>query len=692
MIADFLGVITASTGIGPVAMLLIKSTLVVSLGLVMWLALRRSTASARHLVLGATLIAILVLPVIASLGPALQLPVLNTPSNGVTATLFEAQPSNAKPAIPATIRKEMPRPFADSTGPANIYLTIYLFITSVVLAYLFLGVARVWWLSRTAIEVTHAPGWRRLLGQRDVGRTRVLIAEELSAPLTWGVIRPVVLLPDAAEKWSEQDKKNALLHELAHIERGDWLMQMIARMISAIYWFNPLVWITQRQLVLEAELAADDRVLRSGAAPDEYAEQLIALTKRSRVTRMPLAATTMAEKSMLSRRVHSIMNSGARKMTLNKISRSVLVSAVSMTALLIGSVQLVAAPQEDNADTLSGYSQDISTPLIRAAAGGNNAEVTRLLQAGANVNETPDNRGAHRNLPRSALTAAAKGGHLDVVKTLLEAGAPVNRIVRGDATALIAATRQDHFEVMAYLIEQGADANLAVQGDGSPLIAATAVNNPDAVRLLLQRGADADLSVRGDENPLYHAAANGNDEIMQMLIDAGVDINQEWRGDGTALIVATRQGNTSAAEALMLAGARSDQGVKGDGNAMIVAAQRGDTDLLQKMIATGADVNASVKGDGSPLIQAARNGHMQSVVLLLQAGADIDMVVSGDENALIGAAWNGDVEMVEHLLRSGANPSIKAQSYGQTRTALSQANLEGHDDIVRMLKAAGATE
>ena len=79
--------------------------------------------------------------------------------------------------------------------------------------------------------------------------------------------------------------------------------------------------------------------------------------------------------------------------------------------------------------------------------------------------------------------------------------------------------------------------------------------------------------------------------------------------------------------------------------------------------------------------------------MLLQAGAEIDLVVSGDENALIGAAWNGDIEMVDYLLKSGADPNIKAlQGRGAARTALRQARLEGHDEVIRMLEAAGATE
>ncbi len=126
---------------------------------------------------------------------------------------------------------------------------------------------------------------------------------------------------------------------------------------------------------------------------------------------------------------------------------------------------------------------------------------------------------------------------------------------------------------------------------------------------------------------------------------------------------------------------------------MISAAQSGDVDTLTLMIAAGANVNASVKGDGSPLIAAARNGHPDAVELLLRNGADIDKVVYGDENALIGAAWSGDLAMVKLLLAAGADPNIKAETYrGKYRSALSQASLEGHRDVIQTLKDAGARE
>lgn len=696
MSASIIAFLLAPTALTALTLLIFKSSIVLCIGLLLWKLLGQASAGARHMVLGATLMSVMMLPAIALLSPPLKLTVENPLAATATDTLVgNAAPSDAS-VQPTSIASGVPQIDAYTTtkpsSTKDLVAIAYVAGAAIVLLHLLIGVIRLAFISHRARHTSNGD-LRKRIKVATMQRASIRVSTELDAPLTWGVRNAIVLLPIEAASWDDKDLQNALLHELAHVERRDWAMQILARLICAIHWFNPLVWIALRQLTLEAELAADDRVLVNGAAPVSYAAQLLALARKTRNRGIPLAGITMAERGSLSRRVYTILNYGEHQMPINQASRYASLGVVIVSAMLIGSAELVAAPQAATNLPGSSLNENVSTPLIRAAAKGDNKEIERLLKAGADVNETSNKRGRQRELSRSALTTAAAYGHLDVVNTLLAAGAPIDRVVRGDATALIAAIRNNHFDITRRLVSLGADVNKTVRGDGSPLIAATVANNTEAVRFLLEQGANPDMSVSGDENPLYHAARNDNDEIMNLLINAGVDIDQEWPGDGTALIVASKAGNTAVVESLMLAGAKPDQGVKGDGNAMIIAAQRGDTAMLQKMIATGADVNAAVRGDGSPLIQAARNGQMDAAVLLVQAGADVNQVVFGDENALIGAAWAGDAEMVDFLLRNGADATIKAKTYGgKTRTALSQASLEGHERIIRMLKDAGATE
>ncbi len=85
-------------------------------------------------------------------------------------------------------------------------------------------------------------------------------------PVTWGVLRPVVLLPEQAQQWPEPARRLVLLHELAHIKRWDVGFQLIGRLATAVYWFHPLAWYALHRLCAECECACDDYVVHLGAA------------------------------------------------------------------------------------------------------------------------------------------------------------------------------------------------------------------------------------------------------------------------------------------------------------------------------------------------------------------------------------------------------------------------------------------
>src|SRR6185436_15883755 len=94
-------------------------------------------------------------------------------------------------------------------------------------------------------------------------------------PMTWGVIRPSILLPQAAAEWSAQRLDAVLQHELAHVQRFDALTQWLAHFACALYWFHPLVWYAAKQMRAERERACDDLVLHSGIQPSVYASDLL---------------------------------------------------------------------------------------------------------------------------------------------------------------------------------------------------------------------------------------------------------------------------------------------------------------------------------------------------------------------------------------------------------------------------------
>src|SRR5690606_37608319 len=141
-------------------------------------------------------------------------------------------------------------------------------------------------------------------------RVQVLLHESLSGPMTCGVIRPAIILPKDAQTWAADDVHRAIIHELEHVRRADWLSQCLARAIAACYWFHPLVWVAWRQLALEAERACDDAVLRASEAA-EYADQLVLLAQRLSTSRQPQLA--MANRSDLATRVLAVLDGGQRR-------------------------------------------------------------------------------------------------------------------------------------------------------------------------------------------------------------------------------------------------------------------------------------------------------------------------------------------------------------------------------------------
>ncbi len=136
----------------------------------------------------------------------------------------------------------------------------------------------------------------------------ILYSDRAAAPMTWGFLRPVVILPSYAAEWSAEERALVLRHERAHIDRHDWLWQMLASVLTAIFWFHPLMWLASLQLRREAESAVDDCVLANGAAPSDYAGRLLDVARRLTDTREKAAVIPMIARGELETRVRSILD------------------------------------------------------------------------------------------------------------------------------------------------------------------------------------------------------------------------------------------------------------------------------------------------------------------------------------------------------------------------------------------------
>ena len=183
------------------------------------------------------------------------------------------------------------------------------------------------------------PDWLRLLdevsAQLAIERPVTLIqTDEAVIPLTWGIMRPVILIPSAADAWSESTRRLVLLHELAHVARRDVGWHLLARLAAALYWFHPLAWLALARLRAEAEGAADDLVVAGGVAPSTYAAELLSLARRFRAPRFVLGLE-MARTFPLEHRMIALFDDARSHAPLPRTTARAL-ALVALMALTMG--------------------------------------------------------------------------------------------------------------------------------------------------------------------------------------------------------------------------------------------------------------------------------------------------------------------------------------------------------------------
>jgi bla regulator protein BlaR1 len=165
----------------------------------------------------------------------------------------------------------------------------------------------------------------------------MLVSDRCAVPVTMGFLRPKVILPDTWHEWPPEQLAVVLAHEGAHARRRDALVQWLALLNRAIFWFHPLAWWLERRLAALAEEACDDVVLERGTDPAEYAKYLVETARSLAGAGVRVDAWGMSmHGSSLSRRIGLILERGR----VPRVSRPRLVCAVvacAITSVLLAS-------------------------------------------------------------------------------------------------------------------------------------------------------------------------------------------------------------------------------------------------------------------------------------------------------------------------------------------------------------------
>jgi len=206
---------------------IIRSSLVLSVGLAAFWMLRLQPAALRHWILSAALALAAVQPVINRVIPALPMPAFNWTERHAT----------PEPVVETDISFQVARPVMApmrTSSPAEwprLVLVVWALGTGLSLSILLAGAAWLTWLGSKAAEAGER--WRveeeLLRARMGLPRpVRILVTTHPALLVTWGTIAPVILLPADARSWSSDRIRLVLAHELAHHMRRDWMIQLAA--------------------------------------------------------------------------------------------------------------------------------------------------------------------------------------------------------------------------------------------------------------------------------------------------------------------------------------------------------------------------------------------------------------------------------------------------------------------------------
>jgi hypothetical protein len=134
------------------------------------------------------------------------------------------------------------------------------------------------------------------------------LSDIVDVPMTMGFWKPIILLPAAMlSNLSTQQVEAILVHELAHIRRMDYLLNLLVCVIGLLFFFNPFARLLIRQLEKEREHCCDDEVLQFSYDPHAYVSALLSLARQHRQARIALAATGGAGEQLLLHRARKIL-------------------------------------------------------------------------------------------------------------------------------------------------------------------------------------------------------------------------------------------------------------------------------------------------------------------------------------------------------------------------------------------------
>jgi len=671
------------------------------------------------------------------------------------------------PAAPLNLPETIPAP--EITAPATV--TALPLPHDLILPhpnYTFLTLALIWLTGALALllltlyvnhrfarHVAHAPPitdealtkiFANAKAELNVRRTiRLVESSHVTSPAIMGLFTPSLLLPaDARDKFTPRELRFIFLHELAHLKRGDIVIQALIALLQILHWFNPVLWYAFRRLRADREPATDALVLsRTGEAEAEpYGLMLLKLLEHfNQRHALPTLVGILEDKDQFKRRFSLIA-----RFTRGAYGWSLL-GAFLITAL--AAVCLTKAKAQDASPRTEKYLELVFVEEPGAVNGRGSGPVS--AQDAAKLQNNPKNKATiMADLPLktgpislkgqtpAGFSVTVTGDWNATLKTPQKIGF---RVDEAPALTSIGTTYASSWETKDLLsqdaplvIFQGwkptAHANVIIQivdhptprsGDASPhdssldqkraglankLALAAGNGNLAWVETLIDQGADPNGHAKFNpdgtaDSVLYRAVSRYHYDVVAYLLEHGAKVQPSSYLDASGHAQTGMLDEMGEAEQLDYHGdARMvklfwDHGVRSISELSYAITQGASVDDVTRMLAAGSPVDPPQDICAKPLRVAACYGRLDLVTLLIQHGAQVDNPDSA--NALDFAAFNGRDDIAAFLLQHGAHPRYAAFSgavsaFNSWYGAGATVNLAHYEHLLRTLLDTGALQ
>ncbi len=361
-----------------------KSAVVAALTLGLLRLARWRSAGERSMIAHAGLAALLALPAAILLLPQWAplpaswsfepaAPIVRTATTGGSAI----DPAPAATSVPVVAESAGSTPIvAEWSDLAPFLYLVPLALLSGVMA---LAVVRLFAM-RGRAEILVERSWLSALAeaQRRMGfkhGTALLVSNELRSPISWGVLRPTIVLSPKAVAASDEAEA-IIAHELAHVARLDWAKLLGARVACAVFWFNPLVWVLARESHQLREEAADDAVLMADIDGPDYATLLVGAARHDNQGALLAAHGVAPGKDSLKRRITRVLDGSLKRGPASAswmLMSLVVLAGITAPLAAFSATAKPGAATEVHAGAASTFTTRSATVTSRSAAASNSA-------------------------------------------------------------------------------------------------------------------------------------------------------------------------------------------------------------------------------------------------------------------------------------------------------------------------------